>query len=131
MGIGAGWYYDSLDGMVVHQNLAESIPNAAFSYYHGPYATEALAIAHKGVAGAPGQTSEPITQQVGNAAGTVTGTAGVTDFLSRLSSANTWERVAMVALGMLLIAIGVAHITHAVPIATKVAKTAGTAAVLA
>jgi hypothetical protein len=130
MGVGAGWYYDSLDGDVVHQNLAESLANVAFSYYHGPYATEALAVAHKGVAGAPGNPNEGTGQQVANAAGTVTGTASVTDFLSRLTQANTWERVGMVALGMLLIAVGVAHITHAVPIATKVAKTAGAAAVL-
>lgn len=43
-------------------------------------------------------------------------------FLSALSNANTWIRVAEVLVGVLLIAVGVAQLTHAVPIATKIAK---------
>ena len=50
--------------------------------------------------------------------------------LAGLFQANIWIRVAEVALGLILISIGVAHLTKAVPIATKIAKTAGAAAVL-
>jgi len=54
--------------------------------------------------------------------------SGITDFLTRLTEASTWIRVGEVVLGLILIAVGVARITHAVPIATKIAKTAGMAA---
>jgi hypothetical protein len=52
---------------------------------------------------------------------TFTGLAAVGDFFQRLTQASTWERVGEVVLGLLLIAVGVAHMTHAVPIATKLA----------
>lgn len=45
----------------------------------------------------------------------------VTSFLGRLASASLWERVAQVAIGIVLIAAGVAKLTDAVPIATKIA----------
>lgn len=46
---------------------------------------------------------------------------GVLGFLSQLASASLWERVAQVAIGIVLIAAGVAKLTNAVPIATKIA----------
>jgi hypothetical protein len=49
-------------------------------------------------------------------------TGTLTDFLSRLSRGSTWIRVAEVALGLVLIAVGVAKMTSAVPAATKLAK---------
>ena len=53
---------------------------------------------------------------------TVTGAVtSTTDFLSRLTDPNTWIRIAEVVLGLVLIAVGVAKLTNAVPIATKVA----------
>jgi hypothetical protein len=58
----------------------------------------------------------------------VSSTAG---FLSELSSPNLWLRVAEVALGVVLIAVGLARLTHAGPIVEKIASTAGKAAVLA
>lgn len=45
----------------------------------------------------------------------------VTGFLGRLASAALWERVGLVAVGVVLIAVGVAKLTSAVPIATKIA----------
>jgi hypothetical protein len=44
--------------------------------------------------------------------------------------ASTWMRVAEVALGVILIAIGVAKLTRAVPIATEIAGTAAKAAIV-
>jgi hypothetical protein len=55
---------------------------------------------------------------------------GVSGFFSALGQASTWERVGQVILGLILIAIGVARMTSAVSTATKIAKMAGTAAVL-
>jgi hypothetical protein len=54
--------------------------------------------------------------------------SAVPDFLSRLTSANLWMRIGEAALGIILIAIGLARITHAVPPATTIAKAAGAAA---
>lgn len=55
----------------------------------------------------------------------------IPDFISRLTSANLWERIGEVVLGLILVAVGVAHITHAVPIATAVAKKVAEVAPLA
>ena len=123
MGVGAGWYYDSLDGMVVHQNLAESIPNAAFPYYHGPYLTEALALAHAGVTGPPATTNASVAAQVGTAVANLTGINAIGDFFTRLSQGNTWLRVGEVLAGGLLLTAGVIAITEQ----TKAGKTAGKA----
>lgn len=49
----------------------------------------------------------------------------IDDFLSRLTSPNLWLRVAEIALGLVLIAVGIAKLTDAIPLATKAAKTAG------
>lgn len=65
------------------------------------------------------------------AAGTVAGLdatekdlfGGVLGFLSNLASANLWLRIGEVVLGIVLIAVGTAELTHAVPIATKIAST--------
>lgn len=75
----------------------------------GPFATQQQA-----------QGSEP-GQSIG-----ATGPAGLAQslgstFLGPLFQANLWERVGEVVLGLVLIAIGVARLTHAVPIATKIA----------
>jgi hypothetical protein len=46
----------------------------------------------------------------------------VTGFLSALANPNTWLRVAEVGLGVILLAVGIAKLTNAVPVATKIAK---------
>lgn len=51
----------------------------------------------------------------------LSGLAAIGDFFGRLSQGATWIRVAEGLLGIVLIAIGLARITHAVPIATKIA----------
>jgi hypothetical protein len=43
-------------------------------------------------------------------------------FFSRLTEANTWERLGEVVLGVILIAVGIAHMTRAVPAATAIAS---------
>lgn len=55
---------------------------------------------------------------------------GLANLLGDLENGALWLRVAEGVLGIVLIAIGLARITKAVPVATKIAKTAGAAAVL-
>lgn len=64
----------------------------------------------------PGQTVNDIGKAAENAAGSVTN-----DVLKPLFQANLWLRVGQVALGLILIAVGVAKMTGAVPLATKIA----------
>jgi hypothetical protein len=42
--------------------------------------------------------------------------------LSAIFQANIWIRVAEVVLGLVLVAVGLAKMTNAVPVATKIAK---------
>lgn len=60
----------------------------------------------------------------------IPGLTDIANFFDKLGEANTWVRVGEVVLGLVLIAAGIAKITHAVPVATEVAKAAGTAALL-
>jgi hypothetical protein len=55
--------------------------------------------------------------------------AGLTGLLANLTSANLWIRVGEIAVGLILLAVGLARLTDAVPVATQIAKTAGAAAV--
>jgi hypothetical protein len=101
----------------------------------GPYATKAAAQAavkagkvNKGTS--VGQNPNPGTTTGINLGNAIPGLTDIANFFDRLGEANTWIRVGEVILGLVLIAAGIAKITHAVPIATDVAKAAGTAALL-
>lgn len=58
----------------------------------------------------------------GSIGGKAVAGVSVTGFLSALTNAATWLRVAEVGLGIILLAVGVAKLTNAVPVATKIAK---------
>jgi hypothetical protein len=66
----------------------------------------------------------PAIKAVGNTAGAVTSTS---DFLSRLTSRNTWLRVLKVVIGGILVIVGLAQLSHA----GKIVKDVGEAAALA
>ena len=72
------------------------------------------------------EANEPIASGVSKAESAAT---AVPDFLSRLTSANTWLRVAEVGLGILLILVGLDKLGN-LDVAGKIA-TAGKAAALA
>ena len=61
--------------------------------------------------------------------GTVTGAQEAGSIFSVLQSGSLWLRLAEGFLGIVLIAIGIAKLTNAVPVATKIAKTAGAVAI--
>jgi hypothetical protein len=50
-----------------------------------------------------------------------TGLESTGDFLSRLTQASTWIRITEVILGLLFLAVGIAKLTGAIPLATKAA----------
>ena len=88
-----------------------SVPNVL-----GPYATKADAQA--AAQGAVSSGKIGVQKPVNKIPNPV---SGLGSFLARLSQASTWLRVAEVLLGVVLLAVGVARITNAVPIATKIA----------
>ncbi len=65
----------------------------------------------------------------GNLPSPLGGLDAIGAFFSTLAEPNLWKRVGYVGLGVVLLAIGVAKLTNAVPIATKIAKTAGVLAI--
>lgn len=78
-------------------------------YWKGPFATEAQAKAAQNPQPAPNPVD--VAKRALRSANPLAG----------LFQANIWERVALVGLGIILIAVGVAQLTHAVPLATKIA----------
>lgn len=68
------------------------------------------------------------TEKKGQVPNPLGGLAAIGAFFSDLSNANTWVRVGEGLLGLVLIAVGVARITHAVPIATSIAGKVGAVA---
>lgn len=127
MSYGAGWYYDSLNNDVVHQNLAESLANALLTYYHGPYATEALAETHAGVVGATGIPNEPTGESLTKGLNTITGSVS-SDILGGLNIGNLVLRAAEILLGITLIGVGIAKLTGAENIISSAIKKAPLAA---
>lgn len=97
----------------------------------GPYATESAAdteMATLKKTGVPGVQTTPAKSPLSSLKNPLD---AADQFLGNLANANTWIRVGEVLLGLILIAIGVAELTHAVPIATSIAKTAGKTAGMA
>lgn len=95
--------------------------------WQGPFATEAQAQKAQNPKPSPENPAAPVIQGVTNS---VPGLSQIGTFFSSLGQANTWIRVGEVLLGFILIAVGLARITHAVPIATKVATAVGTKGLL-
>lgn len=115
---------------VIYAASQAAIP-ANDTYVAGPYGKQTAAnAALKSMGGGPGS----LPSQIHNAQGPglpspLGGLAAIGDFFGRLSEGSTWIRVGEVVLGLILLAVGVARITHAVPAATKIAKTVGAVAV--
>lgn len=137
----AQWWvvWNANSGAVNVVQSASTPATPASGKVFGPYATQAAAQAEAKASPSTGQiialgVNAGLGSATGGAVGDtqtgspLTGLAAIGDFFSRLTQANTWERIGMVLLGIVLVAAGVAHLTHAVPVATKIAKTAGVAA---
>lgn len=96
---------------------------------YGPFSTQAAAqaYANKGGPGPaiPGNPGSAIKKGLGDA---VSGLSN--SVLGPLFQANIWIRVGEVLLGIVLVAVGIARMTNAVPIATKIAGVAAKGALL-
>jgi hypothetical protein len=141
------WFYDSDSGKLVHEDppspgyyvyeaalhtgtgwheltVADSATQAqaaaaAKALNLGPVQGSSTSIAQLGaneVGNLPAQVSG------GAAASAIPGVAQIGTFFSALTQGNTWIRIAEGLLGIILIAVGVARITHVVPVATKIAR---------
>lgn len=116
-----------------NENAALGAGGPGASYIGGPYATEQDAEnAQPGVATAPG-SSNPNSGDLptdGASPGTINANpsqipnplTAIGDFFGRLEEGSTWIRIGEVLLGIVLIALGVAKMTNAVPVATNIAK---------
>lgn len=82
-----------------------------------------LTAAEKATAQTDFNTTGVPNSVLNGAGGLLSGLAAIGDFFARLTEANTWLRVGEVTLGVILISIGIAKMTNAVPVATKIAKT--------
>jgi hypothetical protein len=83
--------------------------------------------------GGPNDITTPVGAAKAAAAGSgipnpLSGLDAIGSFFGTLTEASTWMRVGEVVLGIILLAVGVSRMTKAVPVATKVAKTVGMAA---
>jgi hypothetical protein len=92
--------------------------------WKGPYATEALA---RGAAKPRQFSPNPVNNAVNAAEQGAAGgaLAAVGAFLAKLGQASTWLRIAEVALGVVLVAVGVAKVVPAFTPAQMIAKRAG------
>jgi hypothetical protein len=137
------WYINSDSGELTHATgflgwLASIDAKLPLDWYG--FKTRADAVSAAAIEGWPAPTTSTVTglknaakDQASDAekaaSSTVPGLSQIGGFFSRLSQANTWIRLGEVLLGLVLIAIGLARMTNAIPLATKVAKAAGTAAI--
>jgi hypothetical protein len=119
MGIGSGWYYNDVSGDVVHASAFTSIGEGIVPGWHGPYATQALAIAHKGTVGATAKANETVPGSVAAAGGNAASNGLLP---SGLFTRALWLRIAEGALGAALILVGVAKLAEGTPTAAAIRK---------
>lgn len=66
--------------------------------------------------------AQGVKQAAQDAANDIPGVQAIGDFFSRLTEANTWIRIGEGLLGVILLAVGAAKMTNAIPAATKIAR---------
>ena len=134
-----GWGCYNLNGVDEKTLAAEGA--------HG-YATLAQAQAHVNASptalqqatlqGLKAESLLPVGAGTSGDLSTPASTGGITGLIAKagtffddLTSKNFWLRTGEVILGLILIAVGVAKLTHVVPAATAIAKTVGKTAAVA
>lgn len=122
---------------------AQAVKDAGAKLLAGPFATQDDAqnwanayeknpsTLHAGSGLSPSTGTVQGDKAPAGAAGLLTGLNAIGDFFARLSEGNTWLRLGEGLLGIILIAVGLARITSAVPAATRIAKTVGATGVAA
>ena len=114
---GNDYYVNDLTGTIQRQGNPLLAQALLASGWTGPYTWAeakglAAGLAATGANNPSGAGATPTPKSISGA------TSGITGWLSQ---PNLWIRVGEILLGLVLVAVGVAKITHAVPIATKIA----------
>ena len=132
---GSGQWWLTFTGLQTDLNVTGKVvrsagqpPHAGLTAVYGPYKDKATAQfaldnsvykQERPAWSAPGSSSKsPLIPQTGP----LSGLSAAGDFLGRLGQASTWTRVAETVLGLILLAVGIARLTNAVPVATSIAK---------
>jgi hypothetical protein len=138
------WYYNTESGQLTQGNNVENFANNLFGGlgWHelniagNATGQQAAAEAKKEFPNGKTPSYAPVTpasiasSATSSAASTLSGILGpiagalapLADFFGRLTQAHTWQRIGEGLLGVILIAVGLAHMTKAVPIATAIAS---------
>ena len=125
------WYYNTESGVLSQGNNLENLGNNIFGGvgWHelnipgSDTEAQAAAAAKKEFPTGKTPTTSPVKGVENQAPGGVlTGLAAIGDFFQRLTQGNTWLRIGEGLLGIILIAVGLAHMSHAVPVATAIAS---------
>lgn len=138
------WFYNSNTGLSVQGPIGEhptewvdSVNGHLFGWHEYNTRQDMLndINAHIGwpqpVGGVTGEIGNVAKNAIGDTIGNAASGAGAAAskaFLGPLYQPNIWIRVGEVVLGLILIAVGLAKLTNAVPIATTVAKGVGAVA---
>lgn len=132
------WFYNSYSGELANESGVAALAyeaalhtgtgwhelNISGSATFAQAAAEALKEVPGG-ATPTGSQSQGLSQAIPNVAGAAA--SGISQsILGPLFQANIWIRVGEVVLGLVILAVGLARITHAVPVATKIATAVGT-----
>lgn len=117
-----GAAYASWAQAAIAKDPALSPYNAALAWFTGTGLAKAVGTAAAGTGKMLGQVQQGAQNTNYAPPNPLSGLAAIGDFFGRLGQASTWIRVAEVLLGVILLAVGVAELTNAVPVATKIAK---------
>lgn len=119
-----GWWWDSnakKARQLTGTQAAEINGTLGYHALTGPYATQALAESEGPAGTFPNPNTNPIVDAGVNAAGSVIDQVGA-GFLGILENKALWLRVGEVLLGIVLVGVGLAKITHAGNVVSKAVK---------
>lgn len=129
---GNDYYAQPSTGTIQRQDNPFAVAALKAVGFQGPFtwdqAQSAIGNYQQATAGTPAGNATQAAKntyhaaQAAASANPLSGLAAIGDFFSRLSQANTWLRIGEGLLGIILIAVGLAKMTHAVPAATKIAR---------
>jgi len=109
--------------------VIQSVSTPLGAYNIIGYPTEAQANAGKATLAA--NAKKGIVNRIPIVGPTLSGLSVIGDFFQRITQANTWIRAGEVLLGLILIGVGLAHMTGVVPAASKLASKVGATAAMA
>lgn len=124
---GSDYYVNLVTGSVQRQSNATLALYLQLAGYAGPFTwavAQDVARNHSGIlSSTPSATAGMNTSAIGQGQQAIGGSAGVADFLSRLTQANTWLRIAEVVAGGILVIVAVNAALKSSPTANAAVNT--------